>query len=80
MVLIPVKVESHSGYKADEFPKSFYRDDRIYEVEEIADRWYQVESSNKEVPASDYFRIITTLGESFIIKHDLDKDEWFLCQ
>jgi hypothetical protein len=80
MELIPIKVESHSGYKADEFPEYFYWNTTKYEIDEIADRWYQVESSAAELPAADYFKTITTSGKPFIIKHDLDQDEWFLCR
>ena len=38
---IPIEVECHSGYKADEYPKCFYRDDEKFEIKEISDRWYQ---------------------------------------
>ena len=38
---IPIEVECHSGYKADEYPKCFYLDDEKFEIKEISDRWYQ---------------------------------------
>jgi hypothetical protein len=78
MKLIPIKAESYSGYKADEFPKCFYWDDTKYEIEEITDRWYQIEPSRYGFPA-DYFKIKSTSGKPFIIKHDHDQDQWFIC-
>ena len=78
MKLIQIKVESHSGYKADEYPKCFYLYDLKYEIQEISDRWYQGDN-NPEWPLSDYFRVKTTEGEQYLIKHDLEKDKWYLC-
>jgi len=78
MVLTPVKVESYSGYKADEYPKYFYWNSTRYEIQEITDRWYQSEP-NPEWSVSDYFRIVAMDGTQYLLKHDLEKDEWFLC-
>jgi hypothetical protein len=39
--LVPIRVECHSGYRADEYPQCFFRNDDGYEVREITDRWYQ---------------------------------------
>lgn len=80
MELTPVKVESYSGYKADEFPKCFYLNDAKYEIEEITDRWYQIESSNSGFPPADYFKVTADSGNTFIIKHDLEHEKWFLCR
>jgi len=79
MNLIPIKVESYSGYKADEYPKCFCLDDRQYGIIEITDRWYQgyVEP---DVPVIDYFRVKTESGDQYLIKHDLEKDVWYLCK
>jgi hypothetical protein len=79
MELIPIKVECHSGYKADEYPKYFYRDDERFEIQEITDRWYQGDSDPK-FPVSNYFKVKTDSGEIYLIKHDLNRDEWYLCQ
>lgn len=76
--LVPVTVECYSGYKADEYPKSFALDEKKYEIRDIIDRWYQGDL-NPEWPASNYFRVETTCGEKFILKHDLESDEWHLC-
>jgi hypothetical protein len=77
--LIPIEVECHSGYKADEYPKCFYRDDERFEIQEITDRWYQGNRDPK-FPVSNYFKVKTDSGEMYLIKHDLDRDEWYLCQ
>ena len=78
MELIPIEVECHSGYKADEYPKCFYRDDDKFDIQEITDRWYQGER-DPEWPVSNYFKVNTVCGKQFIMKHDLENDQWYLC-
>lgn len=78
MKLIPIKVVCHSGYKADEYPKYFSRDNDRFEIRQVIDRWYQGETS-PEFPVSNYFKVETNCGV-FIIKHDLESDRWYLCQ
>ncbi|UCG28253.1 MAG: hypothetical protein JSV24_02515 [Bacteroidales bacterium] len=75
--LIPIKVECHSGYKADEYPKCFYWNNVRFKITEIIDRWYQGDR-DPELPVSNYFRVTTSCGGSYIIKHDLKNDEWYL--
>lgn len=77
--LIPIKVESHSGYKPDEYPKCLYIDDNKYEITEIVDRWYQG-YANSDMRTSDYFKVRTVNGVQLIIKHDYENDIWFLCK
>jgi hypothetical protein len=74
---IPVMVECHSGYRADEYPKSFYRNDKRYVIKEIADRWYQGHL-NPEWPVANYYKVITTSDEQYILKHEIERDEWYL--
>lgn len=75
--LVPVRVGSHSGYKADEYPEYFVLEERRIEILEISDRWYQGESSPGD-PVSDYFKVRTPEG-IYLIRHDLASDEWYLC-
>jgi len=75
----PVHVECYSGYRADEYPRCFYRDNERYEITAILDRWYQGER-DPGGPVSNYFRVETSRGETFILKHDLDADAWYLCR
>lgn len=77
--LIPIKAECHSGYKADEYPRCFYLEDKRIEIIEIMDRWYQG-NQNPEWPLSNYFKIVTADGKEFILKHDLENDKWYLCK
>ena len=77
--LIPIKVECYSGYKADEYPKCFYWNNTKFEIQDITDRWYQSKST-PEWPVSDYFKVVVTVGTQYIIKHDLESDEWQLCR
>ena len=77
MELIPVKVECHSGYKADEYPKNFSWEDKQFEITEIVDRWYQGDRDPNVSPA-DYFKVKILGGGQYILKHDIDKDKWLL--
>lgn len=77
MKLIPVKVECHSGYKADEYPICFYWQDISFEITEIADRWYQARAT-PDWPVADYFKVRTAGKQEFILKHELETDQWFL--
>lgn len=77
--LIPIIVEFCSGYIADEYPRCFLLEEERFEIREVTDRWYQGES-NPEYPVSDYFKVDTTCGKEFILKHDLESDRWFLCK
>ncbi len=74
---IPVKVECHSGYKADEYPKCFCRNNKRYDISEITDRWYQSDPG-PGWPAANYFKVTAVSGGQYILKHDLREDEWYL--
>jgi len=75
--LIPIKIECHSGYKADEYPVCFYYEDNKYEIREITDRWYQSDW-NPQWPRADYFKVLTASLKQYIIKHDLENDLWYI--
>jgi hypothetical protein len=79
MKLIPIKVECHAGIKADETPRRFTWDERPIEVEEVLDRWYQVESK-PEWPRADYFKVRSMDQREYLLKHDLESDDWYLGQ
>ena len=77
MELIPIKVECHSGYKADEYPKNFVWDNIEFEIVEIIDCWneaYNISTSQ----TVDYYKVKTNLAGSYMLKHDKDSDRWFL--
>lgn len=75
--LIPVKVECHAGYKADEYPMRFYWENIRLEIEEIMDRWYHG-NQNPEFPAANYFKVRTADEKIFMLKHETENDKWFL--
>jgi hypothetical protein len=77
MNLIPIKVECHSGDKADEYPISFYLDEINIEIKEISDRWYQAQPT-PDGPVANYFKVRTASKTEYIIKHELESDSWFL--
>lgn len=77
MHLTPVKVESCAGAVADEEPRRFILNERTIEVAEIVDRWYQVESQ-PEWPRANYFRVRSNEQRSYLLKHDLESDQWYL--
>jgi hypothetical protein len=79
MQLTPIQVESYAGYKADETPRRFLAEDRWNEVEEVLDRWYQIESQ-PEWPQANYFKVRATDQHEYLLKHDQESDEWFLCR
>ncbi len=78
MRLTPIQVECYAGGKADEAPRRFTWEERTLEVGEVLDRWYQVESK-PEWPRADYFKVRAEDGQ-YLLKHDLESDEWFLGQ
>ncbi len=79
MRLTAIKVECYAGAKADETPRRFDCKGQSIEVREVLDRWYQVESK-PEWPRADYFKVLAADGTTYLLKHDLESDEWFLGQ
>jgi len=77
MVLLPIQVECYAGHKADETPRRFLVEGKWVEVEEVVDRWYQVESL-PEWPRADYFKVRGADQREYLLKHDQEVDGWFL--
>ena len=75
--LSPITVSCHSGYKAEEYPTSFYWDKLKFEITEISDRWHQYQTDS-EWPGADYFKVITKDQKTFILKHETTSNRWFL--
>ncbi len=65
-----VRVESYSGYKADQRPLCFYLHDRKYQVEEVLDQWYG--------PDDTYFRVRAEDGNIYILRHAGPEGGWTL--
>jgi hypothetical protein len=70
-----VRVECHSGYKANEYPIAFTFQEQRWEVSEILDRWY--EGGIKPVePVIDYYKVKTTKGRIFLLRYVKLFDSW----
>jgi uncharacterized protein (UPF0128 family) len=70
MITMLIKVESYSGYRADERPVRFVMSGRTYEVIEVEDRWYS--------PQAMYFRVVASDGNRYVLCHDEELDLWSL--
>jgi len=79
MKLIPIQVECYAGAKADETPRRFKLEQGLIEIAEVIDRWHQVESQ-PEWPRADYFKVRGVDQHEYLLKHDLESDEWSLGQ
>jgi hypothetical protein len=79
MRLTQIKAECYAGAKADETPRRFHLEGQTIEVDEVLDRWYQVENK-PEWPRADYFKVCAMDECEYLLKHDLEADEWFLGQ
>jgi hypothetical protein len=77
MKLTPIQVECYAGARADETPRRFRWEEQTIEVGEVLDRWYQVESKPEWLRA-DYFKVRAADEREYLLKHDLESDEWFL--
>lgn len=65
-----IKVDCYSGYRADERPVSFIFDDRKLMVDRIAEQWRS--------PDAEYFKVLADDGKIYLLKHDIEKDDWTL--
>lgn len=79
MQLVPIQVKSYAGHKADETPRRFLLDAHWIGIEEVLDRWHQIESLT-EWPRADYFKVRATDEREYLLKHDLESGEWFLAR
>ena len=77
MELIPVKVECHSGYKADEYPVRFYFGKFSIDIIDVVDRWYQA-NKNTVFPEANYFKVLSRDKKQFILKQEQKSGKWFL--
>ena len=65
-----LRVESCSGFKADERPLRFQLGERWLAVKEVLDRWYD--------PQAIYFRVRADDGSLYILRHSEPDDVWTL--
>jgi hypothetical protein len=65
-----VRVECHSGYRAEERPMRMVFEAQTLEVEEVEDRWYS--------PGATYFRVLAKCGDRYVLRRDDAQDIWSL--
>lgn len=63
-----VRVETYSGFKADERPVRMHLGERTLEVVALEDRWYS--------PGETYFRVLTDDGDRYVLCHTEAQDVW----
>ena len=65
-----LRVETYSGFKADERPLRLHLGQRTLEVAAVEDRWYS--------PGETYFRVLTEDGDRYVLCHTEAQDIWTL--
>jgi len=65
---LPVRVECHSGFKADERPVRLQLGERVLDVIQVEDRWYS--------PGETYFRVLASDGDRYVLRHIEAQDTW----
>ncbi|MFP4416151.1 MAG: hypothetical protein ACOC41_04730 [Chitinivibrionales bacterium] len=63
-----IRVETYSGYKADEYPARFWIGARKLDVIDIEDRWYD--------PSYNYFRVFTDDARRYILRMHTSQNTW----
>ncbi len=77
MELIPIKVECHSAFKADEYPKNFVWNNVEFKIVEIIDCWHEAYNISTSQTV-DYYKVKTNLAGRYMLKHEIESDKWFL--
>src|SRR5216117_1390940 len=67
---LPIHVDEYSGRTANQRPRSFSLDKRLYEIAAVLDQWYE--------PSATYFKVQTEEGKVHLLRYDGQSDEWTL--
>jgi hypothetical protein len=67
---VPDLVECHSGYQYADRPTAIFWEGQRFEVVDILERW--------RTPGMLYFRVITTVEQSFDLRYDEHADVWHI--
>jgi hypothetical protein len=67
---IPIHVDAYSGCKPNERPRQFVLDDEAYDIAMVLEQWYEF--------AARYFKVQSTEGKIYLLRHDSEDDEWTL--
>ncbi len=65
-----MKVECYAGYKGEQYPKRFTLGEKVLEITTVEDQWYS--------PSSQYFRVLASDGNIYVLRHDQEKETWTL--
>jgi protein-tyrosine-phosphatase len=71
----PIQVNSYEGYKANESPRSFVWEDRVFGITKIVDRWYE-SGLDGTSEVTDYFKVQADEGNIYIIRYNRLFDSW----
>lgn len=63
-----LKVETSAGVAIAGLPVSFTLLERKFTVRELMDSWHGVDHA--------YFKLVADDGNLYVIRHDLERDEW----
>lgn len=63
-------VVAYSGYRAEQEPRALVIEGRRIEVREVEDRWLD--------PRASYFKVCCANGSTYLVRYDLDAQEWSL--
>ena len=65
-----LRVECYAGFKADERPVRLHFGEHSLEVAAVEHRWYS--------PGETFFRVRTTDGDRYVLRHTEAQDVWTL--
>ncbi|MFQ5656437.1 MAG: hypothetical protein ACE5G5_02770 [Candidatus Methylomirabilales bacterium] len=71
----PIQVLTYAGSRGDERPRAFASSTGALDVVQILERWYQQDLGRRQ---KDYFRVLASDGETYILYRDRSLDLWFL--
>ena len=70
-----IEVESYSGYKAQEVPRSFFLNHQRRSVKEVLDRLCE-SGIGRTSPILDYFKVRTEDHKEYILRYNRLFDKW----
>jgi len=75
MIFQSIFVQSHQGYRGEEYPIAFTFQDRDWHIESISDRWYDGPARAGD-PILNYFKIKTVEGAEFLLRYNPRFNTW----
>jgi hypothetical protein len=70
-----IKVNSYSGYRADERPMTIFINGKAFEVKEIKQHFIREKLDGQRF---EVFKVVISDDNRYTISHNLANDEWFL--